>query len=67
MSLRWSLRLHDTALVQSIERESGLSPVIAQLLALRGYLVAGGHQIVLQSKNDRPSRAFGTSRARSSR
>ena len=36
MSMRWSLRLHDTAMVQSIERESGLSPVIAQLLALRG-------------------------------
>ena len=36
MSLRWSLRLHDTAMVQSIERESGLSPVVAQLLALRG-------------------------------
>ena len=36
MSLRWSLRLHDTAMVQSIERESGLSPVIAQLLTLRG-------------------------------
>ena len=36
MSLRWSLRLHDAAMVQSIERESGVSPVIAQLLALRG-------------------------------
>ena len=36
MSLRWSLRLHDTAMVQSIEREAGLSPVVAQLLALRG-------------------------------
>ena len=34
--LRWNLRAHDTSLVQSIERESGVSPVVAQLLSLRG-------------------------------
>lgn len=36
MSLKWNLRAHDSQLVQSIERSSGVSPVIAQLLALRG-------------------------------
>jgi single-stranded-DNA-specific exonuclease len=36
MSLKWNLRAHDAQLVQSIERASGVSPVIAQLLALRG-------------------------------
>lgn len=36
MSLRWNLQAHDAQLVQSIERSCGVSPVIAQLLALRG-------------------------------
>ena len=36
MSLKWNLRAHDAHLVQSIERSCGVSPVIAQLLALRG-------------------------------
>ena len=36
MSLRWSLRQHDSSLVESIERTAGVSPVVAQLLALRG-------------------------------
>jgi len=36
MSLKWNLRAHDAHLVQSIERSNGVSPVIAQLLALRG-------------------------------
>ena len=36
MSLRWNLRAHDAQLIQSIERSCGVSPVIAQLLALRG-------------------------------
>ncbi len=36
MSLKWNLRAHDAQLVQSIERSCGVSPVIAQLLALRG-------------------------------
>jgi single-stranded-DNA-specific exonuclease len=36
MSLRWSLRLHDSSLVESIERNASVSPVVAQLLALRG-------------------------------
>lgn len=36
MSLKWNLRTHDAQLIQSIERTSGVSPVVAQLLALRG-------------------------------
>ena len=36
MSLKWTLRTHDAQLIQSIERTSGVSPVVAQLLALRG-------------------------------
>jgi len=36
MSLRWNIRAHDAHLVESIERECKVSPVVAQLLALRG-------------------------------
>ena len=36
MSLRWKLRLHDAHTVESIERHSNVSPIIAQLLASRG-------------------------------
>ena len=36
MGLRWTLRLHDAQLVESIERESRVSPILAQILALRG-------------------------------
>ncbi|MEM7454537.1 MAG: single-stranded-DNA-specific exonuclease RecJ [Planctomycetota bacterium] len=36
MNQRWKLRAHDAALVQSIERSAGVSPVVAQILALRG-------------------------------
>ena len=34
--MRWTLRPHDTQLVESIERNSKVSPVVAQILALRG-------------------------------
>lgn len=36
MALRWTLRAHDAQLVESIERTSNVSSVIAQILALRG-------------------------------
>lgn len=36
MAMKWKIRPHDTALIQSIERDSKVSAVIAQLLALRG-------------------------------
>jgi single-stranded-DNA-specific exonuclease len=36
MSLRWNLRAHDAQLVRSIESSCGVSPVVAQLLAIRG-------------------------------
>ncbi|MFK7769036.1 MAG: single-stranded-DNA-specific exonuclease RecJ [Mariniblastus sp.] len=36
MGLRWTLRTHDADLIQSIERHSNVSPVVAQILALRG-------------------------------
>lgn len=36
MSLRWTLRAHDSQLVEAIERQSNVSPVVAQILALRG-------------------------------
>lgn len=36
MALRWMMRAHDAQLVESIERTSNVSPVVAQILALRG-------------------------------
>lgn len=36
MRLKWNLRTHDTQLIESIEKTAGVSPVVAQLLALRG-------------------------------
>ncbi len=36
MGLRWTMRPHDVQLVEAIERHSKVSPVIAQVLALRG-------------------------------
>ncbi len=36
MALRWTIRAHDARLVESIERSSNVSPVVAQILALRG-------------------------------
>ncbi len=36
MGLRWALRTHDAQLVETIERQSNVSPVVAQILALRG-------------------------------
>ncbi len=35
MGLRWTMRHHDKDLIQSIERQSDVSPVVAQILALR--------------------------------
>lgn len=36
MGMRWNVRQHDTRLVESIERDANVSPVLAQILALRG-------------------------------
>ncbi|MEM9411340.1 MAG: single-stranded-DNA-specific exonuclease RecJ [Planctomycetota bacterium] len=36
MPLRWSVQRHDTELVQSIEKTCKVSPVVAQILAVRG-------------------------------
>ncbi len=36
MPLRWSVQHHDSELVQSIERTCRVSPVVAQILAVRG-------------------------------
>jgi single-stranded-DNA-specific exonuclease len=36
MDLRWTLRPHDAQLVEDIERNCQISPVLAQILALRG-------------------------------
>lgn len=36
MGMRWTVRQHDPQLVESIERDAGVSPVLAQILALRG-------------------------------
>ncbi len=41
MSLRWSVRAHDVELVQSIERTCKVSPVVAQILAVRGITHPG--------------------------
>ena len=36
MGLRWKVRQHDAQLIRAIERESKVSPILAQILALRG-------------------------------
>ncbi len=36
MPLRWSVQNHDSELIQSIERSCHVSPVVAQILAVRG-------------------------------
>ena len=36
MAMRWTIKAHDAQLVESIEQTSAVSPVIAQILALRG-------------------------------
>lgn len=36
MSLRWNFKIHDAHLIQAIEQASNVSPVLAQILALRG-------------------------------
>ena len=36
MPLRWSVQHHDSELIQSIERTCRVSPVVAQILAVRG-------------------------------
>ena len=38
MGPRWTIRAHDPGLIQSIERNSGVSSIIAQILALRGIV-----------------------------
>ena len=36
MAMQWSIRAHDSQVIQSIERTANVSPVVAQILALRG-------------------------------
>ncbi len=43
MGTRWTLRAHDAQLVESIERAAGVSPVVAQILALRG--ITGSREV----------------------
>lgn len=50
MSLRWNLRAHDTRLIQEIERHSNVSPVVAQLLCLRGITRPADVSLFLESK-----------------
>ena len=50
MSLKWNLRHHDAQLIQAIERNSGVSPVVAQLLALRGITRPDAVQTFLDLK-----------------
>ena len=38
---KWTLRAHDAHLVEQIERAAGVSPVVAQILALRGITNPG--------------------------
>ena len=40
MGPRWTMRAHDPGLIQSIERDAGVSSIIAQILALRGIVSA---------------------------
>ena len=43
MGPRWTVRAHDAKLVESIEREAGVSSVLAQILALRG--ITGANEV----------------------
>ena len=36
MAMQWSIRAHDSQIIQAIERTTNVSPVVAQILALRG-------------------------------
>ncbi len=38
---KWIVRAHDAHLVEQIERGAGVSPVVAQILALRGITNPG--------------------------
>jgi single-stranded-DNA-specific exonuclease len=38
MGLKWNFKTHDPHLIESIERDSSVSPILAQILALRGIL-----------------------------
>ena len=40
MQARWSFSTPDSALVESLRREAGVSPIVARLLALRGVTAA---------------------------
>lgn len=50
MAMRWKIRPHDSALIQSIERNSNVTAVVAQLLALRGITHADQVQAFLNLK-----------------
>ncbi len=50
MPLRWNLRAHDARLIQEIERHSGVSPVVAQLLSLRGITRPADVSLFLETK-----------------
>ena len=50
MSLRWNLRAHDARLIQEIERHSNVSPVVAQLLSLRGITRPADVSTFLETK-----------------
>lgn len=50
MSLRWNLRAHDAQLIQEIERHSNVSPVVAQLLSLRGITRPADVSLFLETK-----------------
>ncbi len=50
MAMKWKIRPHDTALIQSIERNSKVTAVVAQLLALRGITHADQVQAFLNLK-----------------
>lgn len=43
MGLKWNFKTHDAHLIQCIERESNVSPILAQILALRG--ISAPHQV----------------------
>ena len=50
MSLRWNLRAHDARLIQEIEQHSNVSPVVAQLLSLRGITRPADVNLFLETK-----------------
>lgn len=50
MAKRWRIRPHDSARIRALERDAGVSPVVAQLLVARGILTGDEAKTFLNPK-----------------